>query len=57
MTAEQSQAVERQNDYLKKRCAQLEGDVADLGAQVARLAQQLERLVGRPRPNPPSEVP
>lgn len=41
------QSLERQNAYLKQRCAQLESDVADLGAQVLRLTQQLERLAGR----------
>jgi len=34
--------MQRQNDYLKLRCATLEGDVADLSAQVARLQQSLE---------------
>jgi outer membrane murein-binding lipoprotein Lpp len=38
------QGLERQNAYLKQRCAQLEGDVSDLGAQVTRLTEQLERL-------------
>jgi hypothetical protein len=41
------QRLERENAYLKQRCAQLEGDVSDLGAQVVRLTQQLERIVGR----------
>jgi cell division protein FtsB len=40
-------ALERQNAYLKQRVAQLEGDVSDLGAQVMRLTQQLERIAGR----------
>jgi outer membrane murein-binding lipoprotein Lpp len=47
MSPEDIQALERQNVYLKQRCAQLEGDVSDLGAQVARLSQQLERIAGR----------
>lgn len=34
----------RENDYLKLRCAQLQGDVTDLNSQVSRLAQQLERF-------------
>ncbi|HEV2363620.1 MAG TPA: hypothetical protein VGS12_05400 [Caulobacteraceae bacterium] len=37
----------RENAYLRKRCAQLQGDVTDLGAQVLRLQTQLERLHGR----------
>jgi hypothetical protein len=39
--------VERQNAYLKLRCAQLQDDVMDLGSQVVRLQQELERLRGR----------
>ena len=39
--------LERQNAYLKLRCAQLQEDVTDLGAQVIRLQQELERLRGR----------
>jgi len=34
----------RENDYLKLRCAQLQGDVTDLNSQVSRLVQQLERF-------------
>lgn len=49
-------AHERQNAYLKQRVAQLEGDVSDLGAQVMRLTQQLERIGARrdagARPDP-----
>lgn len=49
-------ALERQNAYLKQRVAQLEGDVSDLGAQVMRLTQQLERIGARrdagARPDP-----
>jgi hypothetical protein len=39
--------VERQNAYLKMRCAQLQDDVTSLGSQVIRLQQELERLRGR----------
>ncbi|HEV2363614.1 MAG TPA: hypothetical protein VGS12_05370 [Caulobacteraceae bacterium] len=46
----------RENAYLKQRCARLQGDVTDLGAQVLRLQAQLERLHGRSpslaRPDP-----
>jgi hypothetical protein len=42
--------LERQNAYLKLRCAQLEDDAMNLGSQVIRLQQTLERLQGgRPR--------
>jgi hypothetical protein len=34
----------RENAYLKLRCAQLQDDVTDLGSQVLRLRQELERL-------------
>ena len=39
--------VERQNAYLKLRCAQLQDDVTDLGSQVMRLRQELERVLGQ----------
>lgn len=39
----------RENDYLKLRVAQLQNDVTDLGSQVGRLQQELERLHGRAR--------
>jgi hypothetical protein len=44
--------LERQNAYLKLRCAQLQEDVTNLNAQVIRLQQELERLRGR-RADPP----
>ena len=37
----------RENAYLKLRCAQLQDDVTDLGGQVLRLHQELERLLGQ----------
>ncbi len=52
---EDTPALARENAYLKQRCALLEADVADLGAQVRRLQQQLERIMGRQamaRPDP-----
>lgn len=39
--------LERQNAYLKMRCAQLQDDVTNLDAHVIRLQQELERLRGR----------
>ena len=61
MTPVETQALRRENSYLKQRCAQLEGDIVDLESQLARLQQSQERLGGRragmePRPaaNPPS---
>jgi len=57
MTIDEQQSLERQNTYLKQRCAQLQGDVLDLTAQVTRLSQQLERFndrreANRASPNP-----
>ena len=55
MTDEEAMRLRRENDYLKARVAQLQGDVDDLGAQVSRLTQTLERsgqrrAVGTPNP-------
>jgi len=48
----------RQNDYLKTRNAQLQDDVASLGAENTRLREELERIMGRraarQAPNPMS---
>ena len=45
----ETRKIERENDYLKLRVAQLQGDVTDLSSQVTRLQQELERLHGRAR--------
>jgi hypothetical protein len=47
MTDAEAEKLTRENDYLKLRCAQLQGDVTDLGSQVERLVQQLERYHAR----------
>jgi len=55
MTDEDAQAMRRENDYLKRRNAQLQRDVTSLEAQVLRTQQELERLSGRrpgQAPNP-----
>ena len=55
MTQLEMDALKRENDYLKLRCAQLQGDVGDLGAENMRLRQELERIAGRrtgASPNP-----
>ena len=49
MDETQALKVQRENDYLKLRVAQLQGDVTDLSSQVTRLQQELERLHGRAR--------
>lgn len=46
--------LERQNAYLKLRCAQLQEDVTNLDAHVIRLTQELERLRGRRAETPGS---
>lgn len=47
MTDEDAHALRRENDYLKRRNAQLQDDVTSLGAQVLRMQQELERLDSR----------
>ncbi|WP_029917232.1 hypothetical protein [Caulobacter sp. UNC358MFTsu5.1] len=47
MTDEEAQALRRENDYLKRRNAQLQDDVTSLGGQVLRMQQELERVHGR----------
>lgn len=47
MTDEDAQAMRRENDYLKRRNAQLQNDITSLGGQVLRMQQELERLSGR----------
>ncbi|KRA60169.1 hypothetical protein ASD79_07990 [Caulobacter sp. Root655] len=47
MTDDEIQAFRRENDYLKRRNAQLQDDVTSLGGQVLRMQQELERLSGR----------
>ena len=39
--------IQRENDYLKLRNAQLQSDVLDLSAEVERLRQAQDRLHGR----------
>jgi hypothetical protein len=47
MTDEEAQVLRRENDYLKRRNAQLQDDVTSLGGQVLRMQQELERVSGR----------
>jgi predicted nucleic acid-binding Zn-ribbon protein len=47
MTDEDAQALRRENDYLKRRNAQLQDDVTSLGGLVQRMQQQLDHLSGR----------
>jgi len=47
MSEPPSEALARENAYLKARIAQLQSDVADLSAEVDRLRQERERLHGR----------
>lgn len=44
MNDAEAQALRRENDYLKRRCAQLTDDVTDLTSQLMRLQQERERL-------------
>lgn len=47
MTDVEAQELRRQNAYLKLRCAQLQDDLTDLGAENARMRQELERTAAR----------
>jgi hypothetical protein len=42
----EGQKLLRENAYLKLRCAQLQDDVTNLGSQLERAHQSLERLHG-----------
>jgi len=47
--------LDRENDYLRRRVAQLQADVVDITADNARLREERERLHGRrlaQAPNP-----
>jgi hypothetical protein len=46
MTDEEGQVLRKENDYLKRRNAQLQDDVTSLGGQVLRMQQELERVSG-----------
>jgi predicted nucleic acid-binding Zn-ribbon protein len=55
MSDHTSDALLRENAYLKTRIAQLQSDLADVSAEVDRLRQERERLHGRREaraPNP-----
>jgi predicted nucleic acid-binding Zn-ribbon protein len=56
MTDEDAQALRRENDYLKRRNAQLQDDVTSLGGQVLRMQQELERLSARRGPTAPDPL-
>jgi FtsZ-binding cell division protein ZapB len=47
VTDEEAQTLRRENDYLKRRNAQLQDDVTSLSGQLLRLQQDLERVSGR----------
>lgn len=47
LTNQEHDRLARENDYLKLRCAQLQGANDDLQSEVVRLRQQLERLYDR----------
>ena len=55
MTDEDAQALRRENDYLKRRNAQMQDDLTNLSGEVTRLRQQLDQMAGRrssPTPDP-----
>jgi hypothetical protein len=55
MTEPTYESLARENKYLRERNAQLQSDVAAIGAEASRLQQIVERLHGRTpqsAPNP-----
>ena len=55
MTDEETQGLRRENTYLKTRCAQLQGDVDDLTAQLQRMHEHA-RVGGATRRIPSSPL-
>ena len=52
MTNEEAQALRRENAYLRARCAELQNDVDDLGAQLRRMQEQAAPGQARTRTAP-----
>ena len=55
MSSDDTEALRRENTYLKSRVARLQEDVTDLSSEVDRLRQRLEHIGDRQnasRPNP-----
>ena len=55
MTDEDAQVLRRENDYLKRRNAQMQDDLTNLSGEVTRLQQQLGQMTGR-RPSSPNPL-
>lgn len=47
MTPEAAEALRRENAYLKTRNAQLQSDLTDLAAELARATQALDQVSAR----------
>jgi cell division protein FtsB len=47
MTEDEADRLQRENAYLKDRCAMLEHNITDLDAQLCRAASHEERPEGR----------
>jgi predicted nucleic acid-binding Zn-ribbon protein len=47
MTERTAEALERENQYLRTRGAQLQSDIEDISAENGRLREERERLYGR----------
>lgn len=56
MTDVEAQRLRNENAYLKTRCAQLQSEVTDLGAQLLSLQQRLERFDVRRSTTPPNPL-
>ena len=56
MTDEDAQALRRENDYLKRRNAQMQDDLTNLSGEVTRLQQQLGQMADRRSASPPNPL-
>lgn len=56
MNATEHNRLSRENDYLKARCAELQGDICDLTSEVRRLEQRLEHVAARRTATPPNPL-
>jgi hypothetical protein len=56
MAERTADVIERENDYLRKRVAQLQSDIEDISAENGRLREERERLHGRRAARPPNPL-
>ena len=56
MTERTAEALERENQYLRTRVAQMQSDIEDISAENVRLREERERLHGRRAARPPNPL-